>query len=278
MQLKRPIVSVSSYAVLGSGLARINASVIHAAGSREDHALVTKSLSKYFDNKLAVVEGSFRCYSKNSVSEQISGLIRVNTECVALTDENEGSFRALSSNIYVDNEDKMWQLRASEGGRLLVKETGIGDEDALESLLQHAIKGGSSFSSAEQVSLSNAAEIANKICSTLEGGSYVVYASSLTNKTEHGFVVATAEDGFIVVSSDTGAEELVKPAAIVEQLATEQMPSAELSEQEKIDIAVSTSRSGVNVNQIVAYYKKVYGQHKEFFAELSKRIRGHAFI
>lgn len=272
---KIPTVKVLAYELAGDGLARVVAEVTHNRFSREDHSLVAQSLSKEFDNKLTPVTGSFKSFDKAPYSERITGVIRINTQSVPM--DAAKNFRSVSSNIFMDDEDKMWVLRKTEAGDLLVKNTGIEDHDSLRGLLDVVCSSGYSLSSEykrAQTSLSS-------MRSHVEGGSFVQYVSQHSAETKFGFVVAsTSDDKLIVLPTDSEKEsegEVVDKNAVVSEHDTEEMPEVELSEQEKMDQAVSVSRGVVDVSTLLDFYKKVYARSPKFYEEFAKRARAHAF-
>jgi hypothetical protein len=273
--VKNPTVTVLGYALAGEGLARVIVDVAHNRFSREDHNLVSESLSKMFDNHLAPVVGSFMSLDKAPYTERIAGIVRVNTQSVPMSAAKD--FRSVSSNIFMDDEDKMWVLRKTEAGDILVKNTGIEDHESLRGLLDVVCSSGYSLSSEFNTSVSSI----KKMQSEVQGGSYIQYVSALSTETKFGFVVASTDDGkLIVLPSDGSAEEgeVVEQEAVVSNHDTDEMPDVETSEQEKMDEAVSVSRGVVGISVLLDYYKKVFARSPKFYAEFAKRVKGHAFM
>ena len=274
-QEKRPTIKALGYALAGDGLARVVVEVTHNQYSRENHSLVSESMSKLFDNKLCAVSGSFRSIDKAPYTERIVGVVRVNTQSVPK--EHAANFRSVSSNIFMDDEDKMWVLRKTEAGDILVKNTGIEDHDSLRGLMDVVCSGGYSLSSefrAAEASISRAQ-------SSVQGGSFVQYVSNQDAETRFGYVVASVDDKLIVLPHDASADsegEVVDKNAVVEEYDTDKAPEVEMSEQEKMDQAVSVSRGVVGVSQLLDYYRKVFARSGPYYAEFAKRVRSHSFM
>jgi hypothetical protein len=271
---KVPTISMMAYALAGDGLARVVVEVKHNQASRENHNLVLESISKAFQNKLSPVAGSFTSFDKAPYTERISGVVRVNTEAVPM--EAAKGFRSVSSNIFMDDEDKMWVVRKTEAGDILVKNTGIEDHESLRGLLDVVCSGGYSLSSEYR----RAQESISAMQARVSGGSFVQYVSAHSAETKFGFVVAAAEDDkLIVLPSDGSSEdgEVVDANAVVKEYDTKEMPEPEMSEQEQMDAAVSVSRGVVDMSTLLSYYKKVYARSTKFYEEFAKRARSHAF-
>lgn len=273
---KLPTINLLGYALAGEGLARVVVEVTHNRGSREDHSLISQSMSKLFENKLMAVSGSFKSVDKAPYSERIEGVIRVNTQVVPM--EAADGFRSVSSNIFMDDEDKMWVLRKTEAGDILVKNTGIEDHESLRGLLDVACSSGYSLSS----EFKKATSVVSRMQQDAAGGALIQYVSNASGETRLGFVVATTEeDKLLVLPKDepnAANAEVVERAAVVDSFDTEALPEVELSEQEKMDVAVSSSRGVVNVETLLSYYQKVFARSSKYFDEFAKRVRGHAFM
>lgn len=273
---KTPTISILGYSLAGQGLARVVVEVTHNRHSREDSNLVMQSISKAFDGKLSHVAGSFHSVDKAPFTERIEGVVRVNTEVRAVTEKMDG-FRSVSSNIFADEENKMWVLRKTEAGDVIVKDTGIGDHESLRGLLDVACCSGYSLSSEFKKSTASLSSMQRSV----SGGDYVEYVSASSNETRFGFVVASAdEDKLIVLPADATPEdegEVVEKEAVTAKFDVADFPEPELSEQEQMDIAVSAARGVVDLSGLLAYYKKVFARSPKFYAEFAKRARGHAF-
>lgn len=271
---KRPTIKVLGYALAGEGLARITVEIAHNRSSREDHALAMQSISHVFENRLSPVAGSFRSIDKAPYTERVVGVVRINTQAIPL--EAAKNMRSMSSNIFMDDEDKMWVLRKTEAGDILVKNTGIEDHESLRSLMDVVCSSGYSLSSEFARSESKV----DTMQANVHGGDYVQYVSVASAETKFGYVVAEADgEKLIVLPQDGTADEgeVVERAAVVDKYDTEDAPEPEMSQQEQMDQAVSISRGIVDLSQLLSFYKKVFARSGKYYEEFAKRIRGHAF-
>lgn len=273
--VKQPTVTVLGYALAGDGMARIVAEISHNRFSRDDHTLVSESLSKMFENRMSTVHGSFRSIDKAPYTERVVGMVRVNTDAIPMSAAK--NFRSVSSNIFMDDEEKMWVLRKNESGDILVKNTGIEDHDSLRKLLDVVCHSGHSLSSEFRTAEASISSMQNRVA----GGSYVQYVSAHGVDTRFGYVVAATDDDKLIVlpAGDEAPEgEVVDRNAVVSECDTADAPDIKMSEQENMDDAVSVSRGVVGVSTLLDFYKKVYGRSGNYYEELAKRIRGHAFM
>lgn len=271
-----PTVAVVGYNIVGKGFAHIVADVVHNQQSREDHNLVGVALCNAFENKMAAVAGSFQTVSKGRYEERVSGVVRVNTQSVMLTDDLKG-FRSVSSNIFMDEEEKMWVLRKTEAGDILVKNTGIEDHESLRGLLDAVCSNGYSLSS----EYDKASKSLSSMQHNAEGGDYVEYVSTSSNTTKFGFVVARAEqDQLVVLSSDMlyPEGEVISTSSVIRTYDTESFPDVEFSEQEQMDNAVAEARGVIDLKFLLEYYRKVFQRGPEFFKQFEARVRQHAFM
>ena len=275
---KLPSVKMLGYVLAGEGLARVVAEVTHTRASREDHNLVSESMSKIMENKMICVSGSFKSVDKAPYTERIEGVIRVNTQAVAF-DEGMKGFRSVSSNIFMDDEEQMWTLRKTEAGDILVKGTGIEDHDSIRGLLDVVCSGGYSLSSEYKKVVAALSTMQSRV----QGGDFVSYVSSLSGELTCGFVVASDSENskLIVLPVDAQADnegEVIEKDAVVQSFNTDDFPEPEMSEQEQMDQAVCTARGVISISTLLDYYKKVFQRSPAFYQEFAKRVRAHSFM
>lgn len=274
---RRPSVQVLGHHVFAPGLARVLVDVVHTSESRDNHAEVVAAIEQVFDNQLSCVCGSFHSVDKAPYSERISGVVRVNAQAIPYTEDIKG-FRSLSTNIFMDEEEKMWALRRTDAGDLLVKSTGIEDHDSLRGLLDVVCSNNRSLSSAHRAEIASLSSLHQSV----EGGDFVQYVSESSQSLRLGYVVATdPKDGkLLVLASDAPVDsegETIDRQAITASFDQSEFPATKLSEQEQMDIAVSAARGVVDISAILAYYKKVFARGPAFYEQFAQRVRSHAF-
>jgi len=275
-----PNVEIKSYAKAGKGLARVVIDVTHTKGSREDHSSISSAIAKKLHGKMTAVAGSFKSLDKSAYTERITGLVGVVHDVIAI-DETKSlkGFRAMASNMFMDEEKDMWILRKTESGQVLVKSTGIDDDLSLANLLEGCASAGHR-SSPEFRALSS---VASGQALDVQGGDYIAFVD-VSNTIRSGFVVATVEgedgtdtDALVLQPGSTDPEE-VNMGAVTSKYGTEDFPEAKFEDEEVVNHSVSAARGVVNPDVLVEYYRKIYSSNPAFFAEFEKRIRSHAWM
>lgn len=267
-----PGVAILGFKTVGNGLARIVAEVTHNQNSKADHSKVSASLSRLFGGKLTAVASSFKSIEKAPYTEKIDGFVSVNTEVQPYVEGMQG-LRSVSSNMFMDDEEKMWVLRKTESGDLLVKSTGIEDHHDLANLLNSCCHSGFSLSSAGR---QHDAGI-EQFQSSVQGGDFIKYVSLSTGEAKVGFAVASTEEGLIVLPTDGEGEEIPKEA-VVEKYNSEDLPEDTPSESESAEIGVAIARGTANIEFMLDYYKRVFARSPAYYKEFEKRVRSHSFM
>lgn len=269
-----PVVEIQHYAAAGAGLARFVARVVHTAASRANPQLIAESLKSKFNGQLQAVAGSVNVVDRGPVSETITGMLSVVRESVAIaSSEDLKGFTAVAANMYLDDEERMWTLNTTTAGNIMVRTTGIDDDQALVGLL-HAVASSTATSGESQ----RMSALASAVRSKVEGGKFVSYVNQ-HNELVQGFIVAVASDDaeLAVALPVDGEPEQININAVTEvhNISDDVLP--ELSEDEQIQVAVASARGSVNIDMILDYYKKVFVRSPDYFAEFAKRVRGHQF-
>lgn len=272
----QPTVEIQHYAPAGSGLARFVGRVIHTAKSRADDSLVLKAIRDRFDGRMCAVAGSVQVVDKGPVSDTVTGVLSVVRESIAVaSSEDMNGFRAIASNMFLDEEDRMWTLNKTEAGSLLIRSNGIDDDQALLGML-HAV----ASSAATSMQAQQLAAVASSVKNQIEAGKFASYVN-VNNELATGFIVAVASDEnssqvVILPGADAEAESVDANAVVeVQDVPNDVLPS--LSEDEQIQISIAASRGAVNIEMMLDYYRKVFGHRPDYYDQLAQRIRSHAF-
>lgn len=267
-----PTVELKSFSSAGTGLARVIVDVTHTAKSRTDASLVARAISRKLEGRFEAVAGSFVKIASGSFTDRLTGVVGKVREIVAVSEEAMKGFRAVASNMFMDEETDMWALKRTEAGDVLIR-TSAEDDLSLLNLLEATASAGHR-SSPEFATLS---AMCSALADRVEGGDYVSYVD-LGNRIVSGFVVATTDEGEALVLPE-GAEEpdVIKLEAITESHETASFPEPVLTTEEAVDQEVALSSGNVDIPAMLAYYKRVYGHDPKFFAELSKRIKSHTY-
>ena len=276
-----PTVKVKHFAPAGAGLARIVAEVVHTAASRANPKLVTQALRDRFEGRIAAVAGSLKSVDKGPVSETFTGIVSVVREAVAIGgDKDMKPFRAVASNMYLDEEGSMWTLSKTAGGSLMVRSTGIDDDASLISMLASV-----SSSPATSMQGQQMAAIASSVRDSAEGGDYITYVNA-NNEISHGFLVAvaTVEEageeqhmGIVLPYGENAEAESISLNAITEVQEVEDDNIPELPEEQQVQIAVAAARDALNIDHMLDYYRRLFAHAPEYYQQIDQRIRSHAF-
>jgi hypothetical protein len=276
-----PIINVLSFDLAGEGRARVVCSVSHAGNSREDHSSVIKALRAKFNGKMEAVAGSFSHLSKGKYQDEITGIMAVVRESMPLNPEGMTGFKAVASNMFMDEEEHMWVVRKSAAGDLVVKTTGIDDDLSLISLMREACSSAAA-SVANSASMKKLVAQASAVSSAVKGGDFITYINA-NNELTAGFAVALCNDEAkpdvkqVLVLPTDGDEELVHANAIVDIHDESELPEHQETDSERVDAAVASARGEVSLQMMLDYYKRVFARSPAYYKEFAARLKQHAF-
>lgn len=267
-----PVVEIRSYSLAGKGLARVLIDVTHTEHSRKDHNLVANALRSRLNGKMAAVAGTFNVVESGEFTERLVGIVSVVRDVIPATPEAMKGFRATASNMFMDEEQDMWVLRKTEAGQILVRTTGIDDDLTLINLLDSVSSAGSITPS----DMRRLSAVCSAVPESVQGGDFVTYVNA-DNTLSHGFVVATAEENqAVVLPTDDDEEQVIDKNSIVEVHDQAEFPVYEPTKEEQIDQVTAAAR-GLNLNQLLDYYRRVYARNPAFYQLFATRVRNHTF-
>ena len=229
------------------------------------------SVSAACQNDMRPVAGSA------SVLEEGRGhaMVRVilnRTEDVIPMESVSSAFIAVSSNMYMDADERMWSVRHGADGDVLVRQSCASDQNDLIEMIR-------SVSSASDVALASQNPTAhrafvehNSSLSAAVAGDMASYVSQ-SGDMKVGFIVANvADDGSFVALSSDNVEERIEARQMVAVL------SGDLIAEDAFPPVDSVSKAaGFTVDKLVDYYSKVYSYRPDYLAQLIERIRGYGF-
>ncbi len=262
----RPTVQIKHTSLAGSGLARVVVEVVHAGNSRTETGAITKELNGLTKNKLRVVAGTFQKVQSGRFGDTLVGMMAVNKQVKPYEDELKG-FRCVASNQFMDEEKGMWFLEETASGRVLVKQN---DEDRIEGMREML----SSICSSSQFKAEASARVEAK------GGDYVSYVTQ-SGSLSSGFVVAEVGDEDKILVLPLGATEFseVPKEAINLKIESEQIQSTLPEQMEEDENTITASARGrTGIQEMIEYYRRLYGRHPAYFQALVERINKHAYF
>lgn len=269
-----PVVEVQNYAIAGDGRARVMIEVTHNEASRQNPAMIASALKSRFDGKMEAVAGSFKSLEKGRYTERLVGIVAAVRQAIPFSEGMNG-FKAVASNMFMDDEKDMWVLRKTEAGGLLVKTTGIDDDMSLVGMLDAVASDG--FRNSPEYGRMTA--MASSIEKAVAGGDFVTYVNN-DNQVVCGFVVASVDGGDEIVALPVGATEgdTIKKAAVTEIHPQGDFPEYVQSGEDEAAQVVAAARGTIDINFILDYYKKVYARNPAFYDAFAQRLQSHQFM
>jgi hypothetical protein len=266
-----PDVNVRQVHAVSSTSARVLVQVpLHAC--KDGDAPLMQAIASAFSNKLHPLEASFVEVGKNNSTRTMTGIVSVRPEVTPFV-EGLAGFTAFASNMYMDDDEKIWALRDSEAGAMLVKTGSINSMDELNSLLtgvasNNILPQDHEFSPTLQAVASSRRSVG--------GGDYITFVGQ-TNEMEFGVVCSTicTEDdsptgNLCVLGIEGTASTIINQDAIVQVHAdVEGLIYPDAME------AVAGAKSNVSVEDIAAYYGRVFQRNPEYFNKFMARWKQH---
>lgn len=271
---KEPVVEIKSYALAGAGMARVVLEVTHNSASRENAQTIVQALNKKLQGRMAAVAGSFQSLERSMFTERLTGVVSVVRQAISAEGDMKG-FRAVASNMFMDDEKDMWVLRKTQAGQILVKTTGIDDDITLANMLESVSSVTASSNTGEH---NRMVAQASAVSGQAEAGDFVSYVNA-DNMLVQGYVVAGVQDSDDLVILATGAEveDMVNRVAVTEIHEQAEFPAVDETKEEAVETVVAAARGGIDLNFLLDFYKKVYARNPAFYQMFATRLKNHAF-
>lgn len=266
---------IRDFAVIDGNHVMVTASVHHARNTEVNPKDVMVSLHNETQGKLSAVAGSFVKIGNEPVRTLVQGVMSLSHAVLPVSDNMEKhGFKAIASNIFMDQDENIWNVEEAEGGKVAVRSNTIDNPDELQGLLAKC--------STEQVAGTDPfyfESVASAQVDAPESGSFCTFVQE--GKTVFGVVVSSVfetEDprsytGEVVVLAN-GADQ---PTKIDDKLLVANAGHIDYPEVEELESAAAGNVGKSQIDQMVDYYRKVFGHSPEFFAQLEQRIRKHTF-
>jgi hypothetical protein len=135
-------------------------------------------------------------------------------------------------------------------------------------------------------SISDMKELLSSLCSSspwkaeasatlnVRGGDFVSYVA-LSGSVNFGFVAASISNEDFLVVPLVGDSTEVKLDAITQVVEGESIPDLEIEENAQTTLSAARNKSGVD--ELIEFYRRIYGQNREFFNALVSRIKQQNF-
>lgn len=256
------------------GYARIVASIAHG-GHAVDREAVASTLCDLMNRKARPVHDSFITVSSNSVEDVITGVINSNPEIIVVDDAMEG-YRAVAGNMFMDDEEQLWALRVTEGGKCLIKARGHEDADVIGELVASLSSNVARYGTTGFQSLSSV-QAEEQARHAIDGGDFVAFVNPDTASVEMGAVVASVTDednndlGLVVLSRADARDVRIDRSLVVAQFQDVQIEDADVDME-------SLSANVHSIEEIMSYYQQMFSRRPEYFDMFMARWNAHRFF
>ena len=232
---------------------------------------IRNSLRK-LNNKLTPIQGSFRALSSNGVTQSVEGIVGIISERIVLSDENKDHFKAVAGNMYMDDEERLWSMKKTEAGDILIKSHASDDMEVMTKLMSCVASTSVGMQEAEPVSRNLHAALAG-----IQGGDLVSFVNPDNAVVDMGFAIASVknEDG-----SDTGKLAVVDRNDNVFQLDRNMVIAAVSGEEIEFDPTEemeAVAAGNFSMEFIKDYYRRMFIRRPDYFEAFWKRFSSHAF-
>lgn len=231
------------------------------------------------DHNMVAIAGSGQVLEHTPYRTTVRAMMAVASEAIPYQ-ENMAGFSSVSSNVYMDSQEKIWSLRESESGKVLVRSHVIDDQEEIAALLD-------SCSNVDAATLNGRDREFFQSVSNAQAPIYAQAADVVEfahmGQLQFGVVVAShideneqPVDGCTVLPYGADAAVSVSSVNILtnhgDLVKSDQNPEGY---EEPADEFVSASSTA---DDMVAYWKQVYGHYPQFWKKFEQRIRSYKFF
>ena len=269
------VVGIDSMESEGSYV-RVTAFVSNSANTEKNHNVVPLLISNALDSRLHHVPQSFQVLAASEVGRTVTGIFSLNPETVAYEEDMDG-FKAVSGNMFMDDEEGLWVLRKTDAGKILVKSTGMEDADIIADLMPAVASASGTATTVGSQTFEATASMNsdNSIRSRLEGGDFVTFVNPKSEAVEFGVIVASVsrENGtntkqIVIQSSDAEEDYTITDRGMV---------IAKIEGVDVGDMGVIESAAQKSLDEIAAYYKQMFIRDPNYYEQFMARFQSRIF-
>lgn len=247
-------ISVNEFEKINDKLARV---IVTCTGSMtQDQA--TLKMVEQFGECATPVRGSFRWLNEGT---HALGFVSLTPQTRLVDDKKQLSkYRALASNLYMDDEDEtLWELKSGVGGQYLTRQ-GSDDLAGVLSRVSRASRG-------------STPRMASVVSAGAKPHEFVAFVNG--SDMDYGFCVGSAKDGRPVILSHS----MQAPVAVNEKV----IVAAAAPEAEQFELlahkGVKMEKANLpDVNKVIEYYRKAYFYSPPYLEKVMKVIQDHAAL
>lgn len=226
---------------------------------------------RQLNNKLTPIQGSFRALSNNGVTQSVEGIVGIISERVVLSDENKDQFKAVAGNMYMDDEERLWSMKKTEAGDILIKSHASDDMEVMTKLMACVASTAVGMQEAEPVSRNLHSALAS-----IQGGDLVSFVNPDKGIVDMGFAVASVRNedgsdaGLAVVDRSDNTFQLDRNMVIA-AVSGEEIEFDDTAEMEAV------AAGNYSMEFIKDYYRRMFIRRPDYFEAFWKRFSSHAF-
>lgn len=193
-------------------------------------------------------------------------------DIVPLADMGD-KFQALSKNMYMDQSERLWDLRMSDSGeQVLVRQSEASDNADLIAMIRSTSGASNVNLNAQLPEVARSISHIELVLASATGGDMISYVSE-SGDLKVGFVAANVtDDNSLLVVDLEGKEEQINSMSMVSVLSGDELDEAHMPAVDSVSAA-----GGVNVQKLLDYYAQVYRYSPAYYDKVATIIRGHSF-
>lgn len=262
-----PAITVQKVTPINEKYARVTGTIRATATAEQLRNAVTR-----LGDRLCAVAGSFVKVNKTGMAHTVEGIVTVHQERIALTPEIRDNFKAVSSSMYLDEEEKIWNLKRTPAGEILIR-AAVGDEDTLLSNMLQSV----ASSSPQSRDVHRQASECDASRASIQGGDLALFVGS-EGTPVMGFVVAAVANAD---GTDAGLSMVTRSMEDVELIDRNQVVAfvagSELELQKDDAVKALASGGRVDMDFIANYYRQVFMRDTAYFEKFMERFNAHVF-
>jgi hypothetical protein len=215
------------------------------------------------------VNNSFTVISDNGLTKCMTGIMVTQSERVVLNDTNRDNFKAVAGNLYLDEEESMWNMTRSEAGEIMIRANSADEREVMEQLMKSVASSTVYATEAKATAQALIGEM-----NGLEGGDLIHFVNGKGVATA-GVILAEFEDepSKVVALSSTSLEhEMINRNQII---AAVKASEVNYDEEEAIMSVASTPIH--SLDHIADYYRKMFQRDPSYFEKFWQRFTSHVF-
>lgn len=263
LQSEGPSFSLQQVTPINDQFARITGTIVATASGDQ----ILNAVSRLTGGKFVPVKGSFQAIASNSITMSVEGIVGALEQRIVLTESNQGQFKAVASNMYMDEEERLWSLRKTDAGDILIKSHASDDLEVMNHLMTCV----ASTSVGHMEALPASANLSRERAG-VQGGDLVKYVNS-QGRVGMAFAVASVEKegadcGLVVVNTNNDIEQIDRNM-IISAIASSDIEADDTAEMEAV------AAGNYSLEFIADYYRKMFMRRPEYFEAFWQRFTSH---